>query len=170
METSRAIGRWSAGCVLAFGLAVGTAQAVEPGQLAPAVDLPGTSAPVSLSKLQGKVVYLDFWASWCGPCRQSFPWMNEMQAKYGPKGLQIVAVNVDSKREDADRFLASSPANFVVAYDSRGQTPSRYQIKGMPSSVLIGANGQVIRVHAGFRQEERKAQEDAIVAALGTLQ
>ena len=145
------------------------AHAVEPGQPAPALDLPGTQAPVSLAALKGKVVYVDFWASWCGPCKQSFPWMNEMQAKYGAKGLQIVAVNVDTKREDADKFLAEIPASFVVAFDAKGDSPKRYQIKGMPSSVLVGPDGQVIRVHAGFRPDERKAQEDAIVAALATL-
>jgi thiol-disulfide isomerase/thioredoxin len=145
------------------------AMALEPGQPAPAIDLAGTQAPVSLASLKGKVVYVDFWASWCGPCKQSFPWMNEMQAKYGSKGLQIVAVNVDAKREDADRFLTEIPANFTVAFDAKGDSPKRYQIKGMPSSVLVGPDGQVIRVHAGFRPDERRAQEDAIVAALASI-
>ena len=145
------------------------AQAVEPGQAAPELQVT-SKTPVNLAALKGKVVYVDFWASWCGPCKQSFPWMNEMQAKYGAKGLQIVAVNVDAKREDADRFLAETPAQFTVAYDSAGATPKLYQIKGMPSSVLVGGDGKVIKAHAGFRADEAKAQEEAIVAALAKLQ
>jgi thiol-disulfide isomerase/thioredoxin len=140
--------------------------ALEPGQAAPALELSGVGAPVSLAQLKGKVVYVDFWASWCGPCKQSFPWLNDMQAKYAGRGLQIVGVNVDAKRADADKFLAEVPANFRVAFDAQGDTPKRYQIKGMPSSVLVGPDGKVIKVHTGFRADERKELEDAIVAAL----
>lgn len=150
-------------------LCCGTARALEPGQAAPVLEVPGTAAPIDLAALKGKVVYVDFWASWCAPCKQSFPWMNEMQAKYGPRGFQIVAVNVDAKRADADKFLAEVPANFLVGFDAKGDSPKRFQIKGMPSSVLVGPNGQVVQVHTGFRPEERKAQEDAIVAALAQL-
>jgi cytochrome c biogenesis protein CcmG/thiol:disulfide interchange protein DsbE len=154
-------------CAAALSAAlVSSAWALEPGQAAPALELPGSAAPVSLAQLRGKVVFVDFWASWCGPCKQSFPWMNEMQAKYGAKGLQIVGVNVDTKRADADKFLAEVPANFRVAFDAQGDTPKRYQIKGMPSSVLVGPDGNVIQVHTGFRADERKQLEDAIVAAL----
>lgn len=160
---------WGAACV-AMGLwCAGQAQALEPGQPAPALELQGATAPVGLSKLKGKLVYVDFWASWCGPCKQSFPWMNEMQAKYGPRGLQILAVNVDAKRADADAFLASNPASFQVAFDAAGDAPKRYEVKGMPSSVLVGPDGKVIKVHNGFRPDERKQLEDAIVAALAEV-
>lgn len=142
------------------------AWAAEPGQPAPLFDLPGAKGQVALQQLKGKVVYVDFWASWCGPCKQSFPWMNEMQAKYGPRGLQIVGVNLDAKTADAEKFLADVPARFTVAFDPKGDTAKRYAIKGMPSSVLVGADGKVVKVHAGFREEERKALEEAIVAAL----
>jgi cytochrome c biogenesis protein CcmG, thiol:disulfide interchange protein DsbE len=154
-------------CAVALSAAmVSSAWALEPGQAAPSLELSGAGAPVNLAQLRGKVVFVDFWASWCGPCKQSFPWMNEMQAKYGAKGLQIVGVNLDAKRADADKFLAEVPANFRVAFDAQGDTPKRYQIKGMPSSVLVGPDGRVIQVHTGFRTEERKQLEDAIVAAL----
>lgn len=161
----RSLSRWMlAGCLAAGALA---AQAALPaGQAAPELDLPGLKGKVNLADLKGKVVYLDFWASWCGPCKQSFPWMNEMQAKYGPKGLQIVAVNVDAKREDADKFLASVPAQFTVAFDGKGDTPRRFQIEGMPSSVLIGADGKVIKAHKGFNDEARKELEQALTEAL----
>jgi len=147
-------------------LAALPAAAVDAGAPAPEFNLPGSRGAVSLAALKGKLVYLDFWASWCGPCRQSFPWMNEMQAKYGPKGLQIVGVNLDAKRADADKFLAEVPASFVLAFDAQGDTPRRYAVKGMPTSMLIGPDGKVLLVHTGFREEERKQLEEAITAAL----
>lgn len=146
--------------------AAAAAVALTVGQPAPTLDLPGVQGNVSLAAAKGKVIYVDFWASWCGPCRQSFPWMNEMQAKYGPRGLQIIGVNLDSKREDADKFLAQTPAKFTLAFDSKGDSPRAYSVKGMPTSVLVGADGMVIAQHSGFHDEERKALEDAIVAAL----
>jgi thiol-disulfide isomerase/thioredoxin len=141
--------------------------ASEVGQPAPQFALPGASGQVSLSALKGKVVYVDFWASWCGPCKQSFPWMNDMQAKYGAQGLTIVGINVDKKRADADAFLANTPAKFTVAYDEQGTTPTAYKVKGMPSSYLVGRDGKVIATHTGFRPEEAAALEAKLRAALG---
>jgi cytochrome c biogenesis protein CcmG, thiol:disulfide interchange protein DsbE len=89
---------------------------------------------IALEQLRGRVVYLDFWASWCGPCRRSFPWMNEIEQRYAGRGLTIVAVNVDAKREDAERFLHQYPATFAVVYDASGATPRAYDVKAMPSS------------------------------------
>jgi cytochrome c biogenesis protein CcmG, thiol:disulfide interchange protein DsbE len=142
------------------------ALALEIGQSAPELTATGPAGPVSLAALKGKVVYLDFWASWCGPCRQSFPWMAEMQSRYRAKGLHVLAVNLDAKREDADKFLAQTPAAFAVAFDPRGVSARAYALKGMPSSVLIGADGKVLAVHAGFRDDERQSLEDSITAAL----
>lgn len=141
--------------------------ALDKGVPAPQFTLPGADGEVKLASLQGKVVYVDFWASWCGPCRQSFPWMNEMQAKYGARGLQIVGVNVDATSDEARKFLATTPAKFTIAFDPKGATPRQYGIKGMPSSVLVGADGKVIAEHTGFRDSDRAALEAQIVAALG---
>src|SRR5262245_36267509 len=74
-------------------------------------------AQEEIARSRGDVVWLDFWASWCVPCRHSFPWMNAMQDKYGPLGLTIVAVNLDAERSDADRFLATMPAGFRIQFD-----------------------------------------------------
>jgi thiol-disulfide isomerase/thioredoxin len=161
---SRIVSRLLVSVTMASAAAAAVALTV--GQPAPALELPGAQGNVSLAAAKGKVVYVDFWASWCGPCRQSFPWMNEMQAKYGPRGLQIIGVNLDAKRDDADKFLAQTPAKFTLAFDSKGDSPRAYGVKGMPTSVLIGADGKVIDHHSGFHDEERKALEDAIVAAL----
>jgi peroxiredoxin len=149
-------------------LMAGPARALDAGQAAPEFNLPGRAAAVKLADLHGKLVYLDFWASWCGPCKQSFPWMNEMQARYGARGLQVLAISLDAKHEDAERFLAEVPARFAIAYDARGDTARQYAIKGMPSSVLIGPDGRVIALHNGFRDAQRAELEASILAALPT--
>ena len=143
--------------------------ALGPGDSAPDFQLPGQHEPVQLSVLRGKLVYLDFWASWCGPCKQSFPWMNELQAKFGGRGLQVLAVNVDVHPEDAQRFLADTPAHFSLAFDPQGQTPRLYAIKGMPTSVLIGPDGKVLLTHSGFRPEDRAELEQRIGQALAAV-
>ncbi len=148
-------------------LQVAPAVAAEAGASAPAFDLPSATSRVKLGDLRGKVVYLDFWASWCGPCKQSFPWLNELQSKYKAQGLEVVGVNVDAKSDDARKFLEETPARFTVAYDQTGATPKSYAIKGMPSSVLIGPDGKVLMQHAGFRDADRAELESKIREALG---
>jgi thiol-disulfide isomerase/thioredoxin len=155
--------------VMLAALAASSAGALEKGAAAPAFDLQGLDGAVKLAKLQGKVVYVDFWASWCGPCRQSFPWMNEMQAKYGARGLQVVGVNVDANMADARQFLAATPARFAIGFDPQGATPRSYGIKGMPSSVLIGPDGKVLLEHSGFRDADRAELESKIQSALGAV-
>jgi thiol-disulfide isomerase/thioredoxin len=123
-------------------------------------------APVDLEALRGKVVYLDFWASWCGPCRESFPWMNELEHKIGREDFVVVGVNVDQERADAERFLATTPAAFRIAYDPDGALPERFQVRGMPTSVLIGRDGKVLFTHEGFRLKDRAALEKRIRALL----
>lgn len=154
---------------LAAGVAALAARAAAspPGEPAPELKLPGSgSQVVDLAALAGQVVYVDFWASWCAPCRLSFPWMNELQARHRAQGLRVVAVNVDAKRADADRFLAENPAQFTIAFDARGETPKRWQVKAMPTSVLVGRDGKVLWVHRGFRNEDRAELDRRIAAAL----
>lgn len=159
--------RGLAAAVLAAGsLATRHAWAIEAGQMAPDIDLPGSSLGARLSDLKGRHVYLDFWASWCGPCRLSFPWMADMQRQYGSRGLQVLAINLDAKRADADAFLAKSPAGFALAFDAKGESARRMGVKGMPTSLLIGPDGKVVFVHQGFRLDERAALEAKLVAAL----
>jgi cytochrome c biogenesis protein CcmG/thiol:disulfide interchange protein DsbE len=117
--------------------------------------------PLDLARYRGKVVVVDFWASWCGPCRQSFPWLNAMQAKYADRGLVVIGVNVDRERADADRFLRDVPAGFQVVYDPGGTLASKYDLPGMPVSYVIGPKGEVVGRHVGFRnalRDEREAE------------
>ena len=143
------------------------ADAVKPGEPAPPIALPtANSGAVSLAPLRGRVVYVDFWASWCTPCRRSFPWMNEMQARYGKDGLVIVGVNVDKRLADAERFLRDTPASFTIAFDSEGKTPVAYDVKAMPSAFLVDRRGVVTAVEEGFRDEQRNDVEARIRALL----
>ena len=143
------------------------AYAAATGDPAPAFSLPEASgAPVALDKLRGKVVYVDFWASWCGPCKRSFPWMGEMQKKFGDQGFTVVAINVDKKREDAAKFLAATPGAFTIVYDPAGSAASAYDVKGMPTSYLVDRSGRIVAVDSGFRDDAKAAWEARIKSAL----
>jgi cytochrome c biogenesis protein CcmG, thiol:disulfide interchange protein DsbE len=150
---------------LSVALFSSAALALDVGALAPVIALPDAKGEtVGLDKLRGQVVYVDFWASWCGPCKRSFPWMNEMQQKYGGKGLAIIAINVDKKREDADRFLRQVTPTFAVVYDGTGAAPAAFGVKTMPSSYLIDARGTIVEVEQGFHDERKGALEERIRA------
>ncbi len=122
--------------------------------------------PLALKSLRGKVVYLDYWASWCGPCRRSFPVMNELQARYGDKGFVIVAVTLDQNVSEARRFLARYPADFIVAYDPDGVTSRALQVRGMPTTFLIDPRGEIAWSHAGFSDADKSKIEREIEALL----
>jgi cytochrome c biogenesis protein CcmG/thiol:disulfide interchange protein DsbE len=141
--------------------------AANPGTPAPPFALStATGETVALAALRGRVVYVDFWASWCAPCRRSFPWMNGMQARYAGEGLAVVGVNVDKRRADAERFLRDTPASFTIVYDGEGATPAAYDVRGMPSSYLIDRQGNIAAVEEGFHDERRVALEARIRALL----
>ena len=122
--------------------------------------------PLDVEAYRGKVVVIDFWASWCVPCRRSFPWLNAMHAKYAGDGLVIIGVNVDSERAEATRFLAEYPADFQIYFDSEGRYAAEYGVEAMPSSFVIGRDGQVRARHLGFKVEKQPDYEAAIVDAL----
>ena len=104
-------------------------------------------------------MYLDFWASWCAPCLQSFPWMQAMQDAYERRGLTVVAVNLDQFRKDADRFLAKFHPNFDVRFDPHGEVAERFKVQGMPTSVIIDRHGVLRFTHIGFRPVDQAAYE-----------
>jgi len=133
-----------------------TAQSAETGQAAPNCRLAALDGQQShdLQKYRGKVVYVDFWASWCSPCGQSFPFMTQLSREFGNRGLQVVAINVDEDREEAKAFLAKHPAGFAVAADESGKCPIDFGVRAMPSSYLIDRQGVIRHVHLGFRPGE----------------
>ncbi|TNE76997.1 MAG: TlpA family protein disulfide reductase [Gammaproteobacteria bacterium] len=100
---------------------------------------------------RGQVVMLNFWASWCGPCRQEMPLMNDIYGQYKDLGFTILAVNVDENREEALRFLESVPVNYPILYDPESQVSELYQVQAMPTTVMIDRNGQARYIHYGFK-------------------
>ncbi len=122
--------------------------------------------PLGLAALKGKVVYVDFWASWCEPCRQSFPWMNDMQREFAKDGLVVIAVNVDHERDDAEQFLRKYAPEFKISYDPEGAVAERFHVRGMPTSFLVDRTGKVTASHAGFRPKDRAPLEQQIRSLL----
>ncbi len=104
--------------------------------------------------LKDKVVYVDFWASWCTPCRHSFPKMKELAEKYAGKGFQIVTVNLDKKHADAEKFLRETQTAFQVVYDSTGSVAKLFKVDAMPTSFLYGRDGRLQTRFRGFKDDE----------------
>lgn len=117
---------------------------------------------VDLEKLRGKVVYIDFWASWCGPCRKSMPKFNVLYNKLSSKGLKILAINLDEKDADAKAFLNQVPVKYTVLRDSEGKTPQQFGVKVMPTGYLLDRFGLIRYTHEGFRDGDDKVLESKI--------
>jgi thiol-disulfide isomerase/thioredoxin len=105
---------------------------------------------LDLKKHQGKVVYLDFWASWCKPCQKSFPWMNKLMAKYPAENFTVITINLDAESEAMHQFLGKVKADFDIYHDPSGQIAEQFKVEGMPTSYLIDASGKVVKKHIGF--------------------
>lgn len=121
----------------------------------------------NLDAYKGNVVVIDFWASWCVPCRRSFPWLNDMQAKYAEQGLVVVGVNLDANREDATAFLQEYPADFLIHFDNNAVLAKEYGVEAMPSSFVVGRDGEIIARHLGFKVKRQDEYEATLVEALG---
>jgi len=120
------------------------------GRKAPHFALPTAHGTVDSDSLRGRIVYVDFWASWCDPCRRSFPWMADLHQRLGRHGLTIVAINLDKDRKAAEKFLAEHPAPFTVAFDPEGKTAEAFQVPAMPTSFVLGRSGEILHAQAGF--------------------
>lgn len=125
-----------------------------------------TSDMPDLAAYRGKVVYLDFWASWCGPCKLSFPFMAALQRHYGTSGLVILTVNVDHDRAAGERFMHENGGALPVVYDTAGALASRYRVATMPTTVLIGRDGRERMVHRGFFPTKADTYESDVIALL----
>ena len=125
-----------------------------------------TLQPTSLQDFQGKVLYLDFWASWCVPCRDSFPFMNHLSEHYGANNLQVVAVNLDKDRTQALAFIADYPANFTLLLDPQNQLATALAVQGLPTAFLFDANGLLMHRFIGFNAHKARqvqAKIDALI-------
>ena len=117
---------------------------------------------LDLKAHQGKVVYLDFWASWCKPCQRSFPWMNSLLAKYPAEAFTIITVNLDAESDAMHHFLGKVKADFDIYHDPSGQIAEQFKIEGMPTSYLIDATGKVVKKHIGFYTKQIEKYEREI--------
>lgn len=144
------------------------ANATEVGQPAPQFTLPSlkSDTPTSLKQFAGKVVYLDFWASWCAPCKKSFPALNTLHQKLKSQGFEVVAVNLDEDKVAADKFLQDVPVDFTVLRDAKGELSDQYVVETMPTSFIIDKNGVVQKIHHGFNSDDIKEIEAKITELL----
>ena len=138
--------------------------ALEPGDKAPGFQLPRLDAdgnpgdtPVLLHQTDGKVRYIDFWASWCGPCRVSFPEIIALHEDLAGDGFEVIAISVDRDADDARRFMARFAIDYPVLLDITGETAARYEVQGMPTSFVLNAQGQVTLIHQGYRRGDMTA-------------
>ena len=163
---------WRAPMTLALLLPAmlgGTVFAAEPGKPAPAVTLPELQSgqPFELAALRGRVVLLDFWASWCGPCRESLPLYQKLRDEFPRADFEVVAVNVDEDKQDALAFLERIPLQFMLLYDDGGKVAASYALKGMPSSYLIDRDGNVASRHVGFQRKDLAPLREHIMRLIG---
>ncbi len=136
---------------------------------APEFQLPTRNGSIQLADFRGKLVYVDFWASWCRPCKNSFPWMIEMKKKFKDLPFEIIAINLDNDKALAEEFIASQAINFPVAFDPQAETAERYGVEGMPSSYLIDPQGRLRIRYTGFWNKSKNEKEQAISKLLEDL-
>jgi len=156
--------RSCAGIAALLVLASGDAFAIEPGQPAPGFKRPllGGSTEISLSDYRGKVVYVDFWASWCPPCLSAMPALESLRGEFPKSDFQILAVNLDKKSKKALKTLGKQKVGYPSVADPGGRLPTSYGLETMPTSYLIDRRGIVRYVHEGFRSGDENKLRDEI--------
>jgi thiol-disulfide isomerase/thioredoxin len=142
--------------------------AIEEGQSAPACPAQPQAQPAGFkpADYKNKVILIDFWASWCGPCQKAMPFFNGLRNELLKNGFEIVAVNVDEDQEIARQFLQSHPVDYPMFFDPDGECPKTYQVQAMPSSYLIDKTGKVRHIHMGFRDSDQALLREQIQALL----
>jgi peroxiredoxin len=144
-------------------LLVTTPQAAKLNQPAPDFTLKSMRGKnIKLSELAGNVILLNFWASWCGPCRTEMPLLNELQNRYEPLGFTVLGVNVEEDSSPAKTFLAKTPVEFPILLDNRNEVSKRYDVLAMPTTVMIDRNGKVRYLHKGYQAGDEKKYKKMI--------
>jgi len=143
-------------CASLFLLSTSISLAREVGQTPPDCTAVIDGTPVNFDAYKGQVLLIDFWATWCPPCKQSMPFLNNLQNQRKKDGLEILAINVDEDSETARAFLQQNPIVYKTAFDPEGDCPQKFEVKAMPSSYIIDKTGKIRLVHLGFREEDEK--------------
>ncbi len=139
------------------------AAAVNPGAPAPAFTLAARDGgKLSLADLKGQVVMINFWATWCGPCRQEMPLLAQLHDKYEPLGFTMLGVNVEPDSAAAVAWLKGVPVTFPILFDTDSAVAGSFGVEGMPSSVLVDRNGQVRYIHRGYKPGDEAKYADMI--------
>lgn len=125
-----------------------------------------TDQALNLADYKNQVLLIDFWATWCPPCKQSMPFLNALRNELHEQGFEIIAINVDEELGDAKTFLKSHPVDYVMAYDSQGDCPGKYDVKAMPSSYFVDRFGKIRFVHLGFRRSDEEEIRSRILQLL----
>ena len=159
--------RFTSAVVLAL-VAIASGQvAAAPPKAAPDVLLrTATGETVQLATFRGKVVLIDFWASWCVPCKTSFPALDVLYREYQPRGLEVLAVNLDERRRDAETFLDDHPHRMMVLFDPKAAAPVAFRVKGMPTSFLIDKDGNIRFTHMGYSGDVDRSYRNEIAQLL----
>jgi peroxiredoxin len=148
---------------LALGIPTLAVAAANPGAPAPDFTLAARDGgKVSLAELKGQVVMINFWATWCGPCRQEMPLFAQLQSKYEPLGFTLLAVNVEPDSAAAVNWLKGMPITFPVLFDTDSAVAGRFGVEGMPSTVFVDRQGQVRYVHRGYKPGDEAKYADMI--------
>ena len=145
-------------------------EASESGDFAPNFSLPDLlkdNVTHSLEERKKSLVYVDFWASWCAPCRLSMPALEKLYREFSVDGFYVLAINVDAIREDAIDFLKDFPVSYSVLADPEGKVSQLYSVMGMPSGYLINRKGKIIHSHIGFRRGDEEVLRKMILNELG---
>jgi cytochrome c biogenesis protein CcmG, thiol:disulfide interchange protein DsbE len=152
---------------LALTLLAANAEALDAGAKMPEVGLNDLSGkPVSLASLAGKVVVIDFWATWCAPCKEELPVLQKLHKKYGSQGLAIVGISVDKDAANLPEFLKKLAITFPIVHDANHSVTGRYAPPRMPSSYIVDRKGLVKFVHGGFRADDAATFEKQIQGLL----